>query len=94
MIKPLGEYVLLEKAPSEKKVGSIVLATEKKEGNRGTVVALGEGKYCHKTEKLIPITNLKVGDQVIYRDYSGTDYEEDGKKYLLIKSEDILAVIE
>ena len=93
MIKPLGEYVLLEKAPSEKKVGSIVLATEKKEGNRGKVLALGEGKYCHKAEKLIPIQNLKVGDEVIYRDYSGTDYEEDGKKYLLIKAEDILAVI-
>ncbi len=94
MIKPLGEYVLLEKAPSEKKVGALVLATEKKEGNRGTVVAIGEGRYNEKENIIVPIKNLKVGDQVIYRDYSGTDYEEDEKKYLLIKAEDILAVIE
>ncbi|MBQ2069366.1 MAG: co-chaperone GroES, partial [Bacilli bacterium] len=43
MIKPLHDHVLLEKLPNEKKVGSIVLTTEKKVGNVATVVAVGEG---------------------------------------------------
>ena len=92
MIKPLFDNVLLEKKPSEKKVGSIVLTTEKKEGNVATVIAVGEGKK-DENGKLIPMI-LKEGDRVIYREYSGTEYEQDGHKYLLIKEEDVLAVIE
>ena len=92
MIKPLNDYLLLAKTPSEKKVGSIVLTTEKKSGNVATVVAVGPGKKDEKGN-LIAIA-LKVGDKVVYREYSGTDVEEDGKKYILIKDEDILATIE
>lgn len=92
MIKPLADYVVLEKVPSEKKVGSIVLTSEKKQGNVANVVAIGPGKKDEKGN-LLPIS-VKVGERVIYREYSGTDYEEDGKKYLLIKNEDILAIVE
>ncbi len=92
MIKPLADYVVLEKVPSEKKVGSIVLTSEKKQGNVATVVAIGPGKKDEKGN-LTPIT-VKVGERVIYREYSGTDYEEEGKKYLLLKNEDILAIVE
>lgn len=92
MIRPLHDYVLLEKLPSEKKVGSIVLTTEKKVGNVATVIAAGEGKKDEKGN-LLPMS-VKVGDKVIYREYAGTDYEEDGHKYLLLKDEDVLAVIE
>lgn len=93
MIKPLNDYLLIEKAPNEKKVGSIILASEKKTGNVATVVALGPGKK-DKDGKRVPIEGLKEGDKVIYREYSGTDYEEGDRKYLLIKAEDILAVLE
>ena len=92
MIKPLSDYVVLEKVPSEKKVGSIVLTSEKKQGNVATVIAVGPGKRNEKGE-LLPIS-VKTGEQVIYREYSGTDYEEEGHKYLLLKNEDILAVLE
>lgn len=92
MIKPLGEYVVLEKVPSEKKVGSIVLTSEKKQGNVANVVAVGPGKKDEKGNLIA--ASVKVGDKVIYREYSGTDYEEEGKKYLLIKGEDILAIVE
>lgn len=92
MIKPLADYVVLEKVPSEKKVGSIVLTSEKKQGNVATVVAIGPGKKDEKGN-LAPIS-VKVGERVIYREYSGTDYEEEGKKYLLLKNEDILAIVE
>ena len=92
MIKPLSDYVVLEKVPSEKKVGSIVLTSEKKQGNVATVIAVGPGKRNEKGE-LLPIS-VKTGEKVIYREYSGTDYEEEGHKYLLLKNDDILAVLE
>ncbi|MCR5079264.1 MAG: co-chaperone GroES [Bacilli bacterium] len=92
MIKPLHDHVLLEKLPNEKKVGSIVLTTEKKVGNVATVVAIGEGKLDEKGN-LRPVS-VEVGEKVIYREYAGTDYEDNGHKYLLLKDEDILAVVE
>ena len=91
-IKPLNDYLLLEKLPSEKKVGSIVLTTEKKQGNIATIMAMGPGK-TDENGKLVAINGMKVGDKVIYREYAGTDYEDDGHKYLLLKAEDVLAVV-
>jgi len=92
MIKPRHDNVVLEKLPNKKKIGSIILTSEKKAGNVATVIAVGEGKL-DENGKRIPL-NLKEGDRVIYREYSGTDYEEDGHQYILIHEEDILAVIE
>ena len=92
MIKPLSDYVLLEKTPSEKKVGSIILTSEKKVGNVASVVAIGRGKK-DEDGKLVPMS-VKPGDRVVYREYAGTDIEDEGKKYILLKDEDILATIE
>lgn len=92
MIKPLSDYVLLEKTPSEKKVGSIILTSEKKVGNVASVVAIGPGKK-DEDGKMIPMS-VKPGDRVVYREYAGTDIEDEGKKYILLKDEDILATIE
>ena len=92
MIKPLSDYVLLEKTPSEKKVGSIILTSEKKVGNVASVVAIGPGKE-DEDGKMIPMS-VKPGDRVVYREYAGTDIEDEGKKYILLKDEDILATIE
>ncbi len=92
MIKPLNDYVLLEVEPTEKKVGSIILTISKeKKTNVAKVIAVGEGKM--KDGKKEPIA-VKIGDKVIYREYSTTEYEENDKKYLLIQAEDILAIIE
>ena len=92
MIKPLSDYVLLEKTPSEKKVGSIILTSEKKVGNVASVVAIGPGKK-DEDGKPVPMS-VKPGDRVVYREYAGTDIEDKGKKYILLKDEDILATIE
>lgn len=92
MIKPLGDNLLIEKVPNEKKVGSIILTSEKKTGNLATVVAVGPGK-TDPEKGLIAIKGVKAGDKVIYREYSGTDYEDGDHKYLLIKIDDILAVV-
>lgn len=92
MIKPLSDYVLLEKLPSEKKVGSIILTSEKKTGNVATVVSVSNCAV-DKDGKHVELS-VKVGDKVVYREYAGTDYEEGDHKYLLIKNEDILAIVE
>jgi len=93
MIKPLQDYVVLESKKAEKKVGSIYLATDNdNKTNVATVVAIGEGKRLDDG-KLIPIS-LKVGQQVLYKQYSTTEYKEGDTKYLLVKAEDIIGIIE
>jgi len=93
MIKPLADYVVLQVKPAAKKVGSIILATEdKNKTNVATVVAVGPGKENEKGQ-LVKIS-VKVGDRVIYKEYSTTDYKDGDKKYLLVKNEDIIAIVE
>ena len=94
MIKPLHDYVLLEKVKEEEKTESGIILTTKEakdEPSHGIVVAKGPGKI--EDGKLVEI-EINAGDRVIYKKYSGTEIKEDKKDYLLIKAEDILAVIE
>lgn len=93
MIKPLRDYVLLEKVPEEKKVGGIIIASShENESALAEVVAVGPG-YTDEDGKEIKV-QAKVGEKVIYKKYSTTDYEEAGKKYMLIQDKDILAVVD
>ena len=87
MIKPLKKYCLLKKEKvEEKKVGSIILsATKKDDANVANILEVGE-------EVKNPL--LKVGAKVIFKEYSTTSYKDNDEEYLLIKDEDILAVIE
>lgn len=92
-IKPLGDRVVIE--PSEAKertIGGIVLPdTAKEKPQEGKVVAAGEGKK-NDDGKLVPLS-VKVGDKVLYGKYSGTEITVDGKEYLIIREEDILAIV-
>ncbi len=87
-IKPLADRVLVEPAAAELKTagGIIIPDTAKEKPQKGTVVAVGNGK---KDE---PMT-VKVGDQVLYGKYSGTEINVDGNDYLIMRESDILAVI-
>ncbi len=93
-IKPLGDRVLIKPSEEKEKTkGGIVLPdTAKEKPQEGKIVAVGEGR---KTEdgKTIPLT-LKVGDRVLYGKYSGTEITVDGEEYLIMREEDVLAVIE
>jgi len=92
MIKPLNDYVLLQQTKNEEKVGSIILADTKNKSNVATIIAVGPGKK-DEDGKLESIA-LKTGERVIYREYATTTYEEHSIKYLLIKAEDIIAIVE
>ena len=87
-VKPLADRVLVEPAAAEQKTagGIIIPDTAKEKPQKGIVVAIGNGK---KDE---PLT-VKVGDQVLYGKYSGTEINFDGKDYLIMRESDILAVI-
>ena len=92
MIKPLNDYVLLQQTKSEEKVGSIILADTKNKSNVATIIAVGPGKKDEDGK--LEIIKLKPGERVIYREYATTTYEEHNTKYLLIKVEDIIAIVE
>ena len=94
-MKPLADRVLIkvEKEQEEKTAGGLVLATKAPAGVpvKGTVVACGEGKFAPNGNR-VPM-QVKVGDKVIYSKYSGTEVELDNEKYVIVKQNDILAVI-
>ena len=87
-VKPLADRVLVEPAQAEEKTASgiIIPDTAKEKPQRGRVVAVGAGK---KDE---PVT-VKIGDQVLYGKYSGTELTLDGKDYLIMRESDIYAII-
>ena len=87
-IKPIADRVVVEAAPAEEKTASGIYIpdTAKEKPQRGTVVAVGDGK---KDE---PLT-VKVGDQVLYGKYAGTEITYDGKGYLIMRESDIYAVL-
>jgi chaperonin GroES len=94
MLRPLHDYVVLEKVKEEEKTQSGIILTTKEakdEPSHGVVVAVGPGKT--EDGNVVKI-DLKKGQRVIYKKYSGTEVKEGKKEYLLIKAEDILAVVE
>ncbi|MBQ7157013.1 MAG: co-chaperone GroES [Bacteroidaceae bacterium] len=87
-IQPLADRVLVLPAPAEEKtVGGIIIPdTAKEKPLQGKVVAVGTGT---KDEEMV----IKVGDQVLYGKYSGTELEHEGENYLIMRQSDVLAIL-
>lgn len=87
-VKPLADRVLVKPvAADEKTVGGIIIPdTAKEKPLRGEVLAVGNGT---KDEEMV----LKVGDHVLYGKYAGTELELDGEKLLIMRQNDVLAVL-
>ncbi len=85
--KPLADRVLIEPAPAEQTTASglIIPDTAKEKPLRGTVVAAGSGKADE------PLT-VKVGDSVLFGQYSGTEIKLEGKNYLIMREADIYGI--
>lgn len=94
MIKPLYDRILLEKVEKEVQTSSGILLPDssKEVPSMAKVVAVGEGRVTDEG-KLIPV-DVKVGDVVIYKQYSVTEVNYENKDYMLIDMKDILAVVE
>lgn len=87
-LKPLSDRVLIQPKPAETQTASgiIIPDTAKERPQVGTVVAVGNGKPDQ------PMT-VKVGDNVLYGKYAGTDIKHENNDYLLMREDDILAII-
>lgn len=93
MLKPLGDRVVIETVEKEEKTASgIVLPDSAKEKpQEGHVIAVGTGKVTDKGERIA--LEVSEGDKVIFSKYAGTEVKYDGKEYLIVRQDDILAVI-
>ncbi|MFQ3586935.1 MAG: co-chaperone GroES [Fimbriimonadaceae bacterium] len=93
-LQPLHDRIIVEAAPKEEKTaGGIILPdTAQEKPLRGTVLAVGPGK-TQDNGKRTPV-DVKVGETVLYGKYSGTEVTVDGKEYVILRADDILAVVE
>lgn len=93
-IKPLSDYLLVEPLDRETKLpsGIVIPDTAKEKPQEGKILAVGPGKRDEKGN-IIPI-DVKAGSIVMYKKWGGTEIKAEGKELLLVREEDILAVIE
>lgn len=87
-IQPLSDRVLVEPKEAETKTASGIYIPDsaKEKPLEGIVIAVGPGKKDHTM-------TLKAGDTVLYGKYAGTELKLDGKDYLIMREDDILAII-
>ena len=92
-LKPLADRVVVERAPApEKTEGGIVLPdTAKDKPAEGTVIAAGPGRVM-ETGKLRPL-EVHEGDKILFGSYAGSEIKVGGKEYLILREEEILAVL-
>lgn len=87
-IQPLSDRVLVEPQAAETKTASglYIPDSAKEKPQQGKIVAVGKGNKDHEM-------TVKVGDTVLYGKYSGSELKYEGKDYLIMKEDDILAII-
>ena len=87
-IKPLSDRVVVEPLPAETQTASglFIPDSAQEKQQKGKVAAVGNGKKDHEM-------TVKVGDTVLYGKYSGTELRLDGKDYLIMREDDILAIV-
>ena len=92
-IKPLGDKILVERLEAEEMTsGGIVLPDAAKEKPKeGKVIAVGDGKLLENGKRAS--FQVKKGDHILFSSYAGTEIAADGKDYLVMAEEDVLAVV-
>ncbi len=93
-VKPLQDRVLIKRVEEETKTkgGIIIPDTAKEKPQEGLVVAVGSGKVTDKGNRVTP--EVKKGDRILFGKYSGTDIKVDGEEHLILREDDILAILE
>lgn len=95
-LRPLADRVVIESAEEEEQTfagGKLVLPeTAKEKPQKGQILAAGPGRLDEEGKRA-PM-DVKVGDYVLYAKYAGTEVKIDGRKLLILKESDILAVVE
>jgi chaperonin GroES len=92
-VRPLYDRVVIERLEEERSAGGIVIPdTAAEKPIRGKVISVGAGKLLDNGE--LRALTVKKGDTVLFGKYSGTEIKIDGKEYLVMREDDILAIIE
>ena len=93
MLKPLGDHIVLRPGPEEEVTrGGIVLPdTARKKPQEGEVLAVGNGKILENGTKVT--LDVKVGDKILFGKYSGTEIKIDGEEVLILREDEVLAVL-
>ncbi len=94
-LRPLNDRIVVKPFEGEEKTASglYLPETAKEKPQQGEVLAVGPGRFDEDGKKRIPM-EVKVGDQVLFAKYGGTEIKLDGEKLLILKESDVLAVIE
>ena len=92
-IKPLGDRVVIKKleAESTTKSGIVLTGTAKEQPQEAEVMAVGPGAVVDGKRVEMEV---KVGDKVLYSKYAGTDVKVSGEEYIILRQDDILAIVE
>jgi chaperonin GroES len=93
-LRPLHDRILVERLEEneQKKGGIIIPDSAKEKPQRGTVVAVGNGKRLENGD-ITPL-DVKAGDQILFGKYGGSEVTIDGTEYLILREDEVLAVIE
>ncbi|MDR1778043.1 MAG: co-chaperone GroES [Desulfovibrio sp.] len=93
-LKPLNDRVLVKRLESEEKTagGLYIPDTAKEKPSKGEVVAVGPGKLAENGKRIEMA--VKKGDEVLFNKYAGTEIKLDGIEHLVMREEDILAIID
>jgi len=91
-LKPLGNKIVIQRKEAVTTKGGILLPESAKEKpKQGKVVAVGAGHVDEKG-KVHPL-DVKVGDEVLFSSYAGTEYKSDDQEYLIVSEDDVLALV-
>ncbi len=93
-VRPLHDRILVERIEEEEKTASGIIIPDaaKEKPSQGKVIAVGNGK---KTDdgKVIPL-DVKEGDRILFGKYAGTEIKVEGKEYLMMREDEVFAVVE
>ena len=92
-LRPLHDRVVIKRVEeNEQMIGGLYIPdTAKEKPQQGEVIAVGDGRILEDGTR-VPL-ELKVGDQVLFGKYSGTEIKIDGEEYLIMRESDILAIV-
>ncbi len=92
-IRPLHDRIVVQRTEGEQQVGGIIIPDSAKEKpQQGKVIAAGNGKF-KDDGKRVPL-DVKPGDSILFGKYSGQEIKLDGDEYLIMREDDVLAVVE
>jgi chaperonin GroES len=93
-VKPLQDRLVIKRIEEEEKTkgGIIIPDAAKEKPQEGRVVAIGDGKVLESGQRVA--LSVKVGDKILFGKYSGTEIKIDGDEHLILREDDVLAIIE